>query len=81
MPLILVTTSLAITVGATTTVSHGLSLAPNWTTLLIRSNSTTMQAYVIASNSLAVFIMGTGGIAAAVCYVDAKIEVFHSIIQ
>ncbi len=80
MSLILVTTSISVTVGATTTVTHGLSLAPNWTSLLMRSNSTTAQVYVIASTTQFVYLYGTGGIAGAVAVVDCKIEAFHSII-
>jgi len=81
MALILVTTSIAVTVGTTTTLTHGLSIAPNWTTISIRSNSTTVQIYVMASTTQVVYLYGTGGIAAAVAYADVCVQAFHSIIQ
>ena len=81
MALIYSSTSIAVTVGTSLTVTHALGVAPTFTVLTVKSNSTTAQVYVVGSNSQIVLLQGGGGIAAAVSYVDMTVVSAHSIIQ
>lgn len=81
MPLIFSSTSVAVTVATSLTVTHALGVAPTYTVLTIKSNSTTAMVYVVSSNSQIVLLSSGGGIAAAVAYVDMTVVSAHSIVQ
>ena len=81
MALIFVTTGVNLgTANTTMTITHGLGLAPDFTTIIPTRTalvSTGSSVFVVGSTSQIILVCG--GIASMVA--DIKVESFHSIIR
>jgi hypothetical protein len=77
MALIFNTTSIQMgAAGASTTLTHGLGIAPNW--VRVQSRTSTGGVMVLSSTSQIVLLAGLG---VANVITDVEVQAYHSIIQ